>query len=1116
MSKKFFVLFLALCMTLLAVSGAMAASGYALVVSDDNEDPEAYDSNLDDLYIGYNYKAKYTRPTLSLRWYQDLDDEDEYTVVEGFTVDWKLSPDISGITITAATDSVSGDNFILSGVVPSTSVDRFDILATVKTVTSSQANGAIGQTYLFENVDSLSVSSESTHILVTPTSGEAQFNGHVVVGTGVELTKASQNYSVVVNASQDSSGYVPFYVDFIQSSDEAAEYMIDLPDWLTVSSVTYATSSDFNVTDADWTDFGDGGLPIKSITISTKSGVTVSSDAKGAVHIPFYAIDGSDVEDGIVLGWEIEGGEPDSRPFGISGDKEVNLKLTAANQSKSQDLTYTGTSSVVKFEVSGDLASRTELFNITSTDLSADTHTGTITVTFTTPSVVNPPHIEYKGSLIFFDALNASVDVSYNIVIDTTGQPGTFSLTLSKAELPLAPGSSDVVTVTANDGKAVSWDVSAPTSSGISATVTASSDYSASITVSAASTAASGDYTVTVSALDENNVTASKDITVKVLSSAFAITLDINSFSVAPGVPQVVKATAVNGEVVSWDISADKFTYSIVSTDASADITLTASSDASGDYTVKVLAKDSNGTIASRDVVVTVSTTAYSVVISPDAKTITLARGGSDTVTLTNVGNPSGNVTWTATTTATDISADVASSSNSSATIRISADSSAATGDKTVTVTATDAAGNSGTATITVTVSSSGTSYDVELSPKTSTITITRGRASTVTLTNTATPSGDVTWTAATADSADISVDVSGTNASATVHIGVYTTAAIGDKTITVTATDAAGNSDTATITVTVTSVTYGVALSPKTPSISIVRGGSGTVTLSNTSTSSGDVTWRHSAATTDISVDIASSSNYSATVRIGVYSTATLGSKTVTITATDAGGNSDTATITVTVTGGSDPTDPTRRRATGHQISSEILNKAAVLSTLRGRLGNYEPRAYSNFVTNSRYLSEFTSGDVLTLPMPPSSDIPAAGIYVCSLSYSDFSSLFTSGDRLYLYLIRVVVNADGSEAVEVTSNVDTSDTTYTPSQTLMLFDDEGNEITVMPASETAINFAAYLTASSDNEAYATDTQTNTSTLGPSGAGCNAGFGSLFGMLGMAFTASALYLRKRS
>ena len=69
-----------------------------------------------------------------------------------------------------------------------------------------------------------------------------------------------------------------------------------------------------------------------------------------------------------------------------------------------------------------------------------------------------------------------------------------------------------------------------------------------------------------------------------------------------------------------------------------------------------------------------------------------------------------------------------------------------------------------------------------------------------------------------------------------------------------------------------------------------------------------------------------------------------------------------------------------------------------------------------------------------------------------------------------------------------------------------------------MPNSDNGINIAAYLEA---NTAYspvitaATATTSGDSTLGPANVGCNGGFGSLFGFLGMAFTASALYLRKR-
>ena len=106
----------------------------------------------------------------------------------------------------------------------------------------------------------------------------------------------------------------------------------------------------------------------------------------------------------------------------------------------------------------------------------------------------------------------------------------------------------------------------------------------------------------------------------------------------------------------------------------------------------------------------------------------------------------------------------------------------------------------------------------------------------------------------------------------------------------------------------------------------------------------------------------------------------------------------------------------------------------------------------------------------------------------------------------MYLYTVDALGNAS------LLSNVEAAAT----NTTLMLFDDEGTVITEMPSEDKGINFAVQLSpGASSYAALATDTPTTSGDIPPSGAGCNGGFGALTGVLAMAFTGSAVLIRRK-
>ncbi len=939
MSKKIFVLFLSIFVMLFACSSAMAFN-YQLAASADNE---IDDVNIDaieyeeyankDNYAGYNYKTIISLPKLYL-W---VEDEDSETWVElskvnstSYDIAWKLSTDVDNLTTSLGTDT-SGDTIIITGVVP-TADFSYSVIAEVTSVSNSDHSAAEGTSLDVGKFD-ISVYTDDYHTAVM-TTASSDFKTYVNYDTAT-LTEVSSDYSITVNASTNALSNN--YKDSIQSSDSEPYYSIDLPEWLYVSDVTYATSDDY-ASGVDWTYFtsDSGGLPITSITLKYKSGTNVQSGDKGTVHIPFYSVTADDISDAHVITWDVtytaaEKEEEESHPFGISGDKEVSFSFTEAGTSKSQTLTYTGSVSVVSYDLSGDLTAFTT--EITSTDLSTDTYTGTITVKITTPSTITTLNTEYEGSIIFWDADGVSDDVTVKITVDITG--ASFEITPSTTSFTLAPGESKDVTITASNAvSSSSWSVTSK-SDDISVDITVSGDYIAVATVTAHEDAAEGENSVTITATDNSGNSKTATLTVTISSSSesedagFSITADPASLDLHPDSTDTVIVTAVNGLVVSWDVSADEgITCEIVtSSDEEAEIDLTVDEDAEdGSYTVIVLAENTSG----------------------DTKT----------------------------------------------------------------------------ATITVTVSSS----------------------------------------------------------------------------------DSGETSDTITLTPERTSVSMPVG---EIRSIGL--------TATNFSGASSDISWTHSSATSYFSVNVRSNGSSA----VADITASAVGSGTATVTATDKAGNSASVSITVTVisgdsgSGGGGSTTGQRTTATATQISDEVFNKQSVKNLLNSKLGSHNlfKMNVANTVANLSATYKY-NGNVISLPMPPSSDITSAGIYICALSYSDFSKVFSDDTPLYLYRTRK--EADGS-SITVSSVEAAAD----DSDTLALFDDNGNAISTLSA-DTSINFAAYLTPSADYEAVATDTLVSSSTdvsgdskLRAANVGCNAGFGSLFGMLTVMFTASALYLRRK-
>ncbi len=720
MSKKIFVLLLSFVVMMFACSMSSAADYYALVDSDDND---MLESHLvpDYTYIGYNYKATYSLPSLILYYFTNEEDKENLDIEAGtnlndkakYDIVWTLSPDIPELRVYEGTDA-SGDALIISGIVPATSYDVY-VVATVTNVTPSRYKGAEGEIAVFD-VDDIDPEKEEDHTgTVTPSSDD--FILYVSLDKGVTVTEVKSNYSVTINAEYND--VAEKYLSYIQSQDDGPNFVVDIPEWLTVSNVTYATAEDLAKSDELLESKDFGGYPLTSVTISINKDVTVADGTKGTVHIPFYDV--SNGENGIVLYWPVTySASKEDRPFGVSGDKEVsfNFPVDRTTSKETKTITYNAGllgESIKSCDISGTGAS---LISADWTAISGDT--GTITITVTIPEATSSvstaavTSATYDGDLVFWGSQGSSFDVSVTITVNTN----TLSITADTTSFSLEAGASKDITLSA-DATVLSWKVGS-TSSDITAEIIASNDTSATVRVTAGESATAGTRTITINATGENNISGSVTLTVTVTESVFTITADKTALELEAGYYDTVTVTAKNGTVVSWDVEADDgITCDITeSNESSADIEITVDDDTEdGEYIATVTAEDEDGNTAEVSITVTVTSVsgdAYSVTLTASSTAVTLPTGGSRDITLTAGGTHSGDLTWTHSAAPTGLVVNVYNTSNTSATARIGVYTTATAGTKSpITVTATDKAGNSASVSIIVTVTSN-TSTDVQ------------------------------------------------------------------------------------------------------------------------------------------------------------------------------------------------------------------------------------------------------------------------------------------------------------------------------------------------------------------------------------------------------------------
>ncbi|WP_203293541.1 HYR domain-containing protein [Luteirhabdus pelagi] len=201
-----------------------------------------------------------------------------------------------------------------------------------------------------------------------------------------------------------------------------------------------------------------------------------------------------------------------------------------------------------------------------------------------------------------------------------------------------------------------------------------------------------------------------------------------------------------------------------------------------------------------------------------------------------------------------------------STSIDVSSFTCADIGPNTVTLTVTDAGGNSDTCTTTVTVADNVAPVANCVAPFT--VQLDASGAASITATDINNGSTD-------------NCSITGTS----IDVSSFTCADIGPNTVTLTVTDASGNTDTCTTTVTVEDNIAPVANCAAPFTVQLDTNGEASITASDINNGSMD-----NCSISSTSIDVSS------------FTCADVGSNTVTLTVTDAGGNTDTCTTTVTV----------------------------------------------------------------------------------------------------------------------------------------------------------------------------------------------------------------------
>jgi uncharacterized membrane protein len=502
---------------------------------------------------------------------------------------------------------------------------------------------------------------------------------------------------------------------------------------------------------------------------------------------------------------------------------------------------------------------------------------------------------------------------AYNLV---NNWPAAFTLTANPASLTIVQGSEETSTITITPSNGFSGNVTLSASglpSGVTAAFSPSSATSSStLTVRASETAATGTVTVTITGKSGTltnttvlslTVNSPPSFSLSASPSAVAVTLGSSGTS-------TISITPANGFSGNVTLSAAGLPSGVTAAfspnpaTSSSTLTLTASTTAAAGTATVTITGTSGGLTETIALSLTVSP-APSYTLSASPANVSVVRGsqGTSTVSITPANGFSGSVSLSAAGLPSGVTAAFSPNpATSSSTLTLTAGATAATGTATVTIT-----GTSGSLTETTTLGLKVTrapSYTLSASPASVSIVQGSQGTSTISITPANGFSGSVSLSAAGLPSGvTAAFSPNPATSSSTLTMTASTTAATGTVTVTITGTSGS-LTETTTLNLKVTPApSYSLSANPA--SVSVVRGGQGTSTISITPANgfSGNVSL--SAAGLPSGVTAAFSPNpatSSSTLTLTASTTAATGTATVTITGTS-GSLTETTTLNLTVT---------------------------------------------------------------------------------------------------------------------------------------------------------------------------------------------------------------------
>ena len=397
-------------------------------------------------------------------------------------------------------------------------------------------------------------------------------------------------------------------------------------------------------------------------------------------------------------------------------------------------------------------------------------------------------------------------------------------------------------------------------------------------------------------------------------------------------------------------------------------------------------------------------------------------------------------------------------------------------------------------------------------------------------------------WNVSTSDSGILASVQKEKNETAEVLVTVLPTTELGDYNVIVTAADVDGTEISKDIALKVVDSSQVLTLTANTTSINLIAGGAArtvTVTAGGNTT---NLTWnvKDSAGltVTDSTAGAATQHQY----LIGAPSSTTAGTYSVII---EAANGSETASLTINAivavngsSSGNTGTDEQKKQdflANNSGVAKNAISEITeeTLNSLKSQRNDLVTFASNNdiailsrdaFSDTSRTINGISTAEknyfnvvseepILALPLIKKGTITEAKVYVFAVNiYEQIDAAFKANmlDHSSLLFIRITpVASDSTETVSIAADATTG----------KFFNDEGTELKkatdVYALGSSNINVAANLESDTDYSLVVTaKSETQTSTVGPSGAGCITG--SAIGIIAMILASGIFQIRRKA